>query len=252
MQDNEKKQIGAGFIIGLLVMIAGGLLLLGTLGYSIGFRIEDYWPVLLIVIGLVKILQPRRGRQILWGFVLLLLGVLFQLKNLDIIYFHFHELWPILLIIIGYHIARGSVWRSSRWRHRTIMDGRAEAGAPKQDACFEKAETVDRDVVHVSTTMGGGRYTYLSKKLRGGEVSVVMGGCALDLRQADMEGTEMILEARTVMAGIEIRVPTDWEVIISGSPLMGGIENKTNPSPTPTKRLIIKGSGFMGGIEVKN
>jgi predicted membrane protein len=251
MEEKGKKQFRVGFVIGLLVMIAGALLMLGTFGYQLNFRIEDYWPVLLIVIGLAKILQPRRGRQIFWGFVLLLLGVAFQLKNLDIIYFHFHDLWPILLIIIGYHIARGSVWRSSRYRHHPPTC-RVEESAQEKGFDAGEQETIDRDAIHVSATLGGGRYTYLSKKLKGGDVSVFMGGCALDLRNTDMEGTEMVIEASTFMGGIEIRVPVEWEVMISGSPVLGGIENKTNPVPAPAKRLVIKGSGFMGGIEVKN
>jgi predicted membrane protein len=251
MQEKEKKQFSVGFVIGLLVMIAGALLLLGTFGFPVHFDIKDYWPVLLMVVGLAKIIQPRRGRQIFWGFVLVILGILFQLRILDYIYFHFHDLWPVLLIIIGYHIARGSVWRSSRYRHPRMACGATEsAQSPECDPGTQ--ETVDRDTIRVSAILGGGRYTYLSKNLKGGEVHVAMGGCSLDLRNADMEGTEMTLEARTFMGGIEIKVPAEWEVIISESPVLGGIENKTNPIPSPVKRLIVKGTGFMGGIEVKN
>jgi len=251
MKEKGKKQFSVGFVIGLLVMIAGTLLLLGTFGYPLHFRIEDYWPVLLIVIGLAKIIQPRHGRQIFWGFILLLIGVLFQLRNLDMLYFRFHDLWPFLLILIGYHIARGSVWRSSRHRHGSVACGTGES---TQDNCChsEKQEMVDRDTIHVSAVLGGGRYAYLSKKLKGGDINVTMGGCSLDLRNADMEGSEMTLEARTFMGGIELKVPVEWEVIISESPVLGGIENKTNPVATPAKRLIVKGTGFMGGIEVKN
>jgi len=251
MQEKEKKQFSVGFVIGLLVMFAGALLLLGTFGFPIHFDIKDYWPVLLIVVGLAKIIQPRRGRQIFWGFVLVLLGILFQLRILDYIYFHFHDLWPVLLIIIGYHIARGSLWRSSRFRHPPVICG-AEQNCVSGEGDSGKSETVDRDIIRVSAILGGGRYTYLSKKLKGGEIHVALGGCAVDLRNADMEGTEMTLEARTFMGGIEIKIPAEWEVIISESPVLGGIENKTNPVQAPTKRLIIKGTGFMGGIEVKN
>lgn len=249
MREKEKKEFSVGFVIGLLVMIAGALLLLGTFGFPIHFDIKDYWPVLLMVVGLAKILQPRHGHQIFWGFVLLLLGVAFQLKNLDIIYFRFHDLWPFVLIIIGYHIARGSVRRTSRYRAACCRAAEDPAG---QGPVAQNSETVDQEVVHVHTTLGGGRYTYLNKKLKGGDISVFMGGVALDLRQTDMEGPEIVMDVRVFMGGIEIFVPIEWEVVLQGSPVMGGIENKTRPVPAPLKRLIVKGSGMMGSIEVKN
>jgi hypothetical protein len=45
-----------------------------------------------------------KTKNIIWGLVLVLIGVLFILKNLDIIYFSWHgiwRLWPMLLVLIG-------------------------------------------------------------------------------------------------------------------------------------------------------
>jgi hypothetical protein len=45
-----------------------------------------------------------KTKNIIWGFVLVLIGVLFILKNLDIIYFSWHsiwKLWPLVLVMIG-------------------------------------------------------------------------------------------------------------------------------------------------------
>jgi hypothetical protein len=45
-----------------------------------------------------------KAKNIIWGFILVLIGVLFILKNLDIIYFSWHslwKLWPLVLIMIG-------------------------------------------------------------------------------------------------------------------------------------------------------
>lgn len=45
-----------------------------------------------------------KTKNIIWGLVLVLIGGLFILKNLDIIYFSWHgiwRLWPVVLVLIG-------------------------------------------------------------------------------------------------------------------------------------------------------
>jgi len=54
------------------------------------------------------------------------------------------------------------------------------------------------------------------------------------------------------MGGVEIRVPREWSVVVNGSPVLGGIEDKTIPPMMPGKRLVIDGSVIMGGVEITN
>jgi hypothetical protein len=45
-----------------------------------------------------------KAKNVIWGLILVLIGVLFILKNLDIIYFSWYsiwKLWPVVLVIIG-------------------------------------------------------------------------------------------------------------------------------------------------------
>lgn len=45
-----------------------------------------------------------KAKNVIWGLVLVIIGVLFILKNLDIIYFSWHSiwrLWPLVLVLIG-------------------------------------------------------------------------------------------------------------------------------------------------------
>jgi hypothetical protein len=45
-----------------------------------------------------------KAKNIIWGLVLVLIGVLFILKNLDIIYFSWYslwKLWPLVLVLVG-------------------------------------------------------------------------------------------------------------------------------------------------------
>lgn len=54
-----------------------------------------------------------KAKNIIWGLVLVLIGVLFILRNLDIIYFSWHSLWrlwPVVLVLIGVVIIPVKEW----------------------------------------------------------------------------------------------------------------------------------------------
>ncbi len=54
-----------------------------------------------------------RYRNIFWGVILILIGVLFTLENLNLIYFDFRELWrlwPVVLILWGVSILPAGKW----------------------------------------------------------------------------------------------------------------------------------------------
>jgi hypothetical protein len=80
----------------------------------------------------------------------------------------------------------------------------------------------------------------------------VMGGADLDFRQAVTTESVLVLTAVAVMGGIDIIVPEDWTVSMSGFALMGGRDITTYSEPTvPRVHLHIRGWALMGGIDVK-
>jgi hypothetical protein len=90
-------------------------------------------------------------------------------------------------------------------------------------------------------------------EFRGADLTAIMGGCEIDLRQASVApGQEAVVDVFAFWGGIEMRVPEDWTVVSRVTPLMGGIEDQTRPSPTASKRLQVRGFAIMGGISIKN
>ena len=77
-----------------------------------------------------------------------------------------------------------------------------------------------------------------------------MGGCELDLTEADIVHSPAIIDAFVMWGGIEIYVPDKWEVVGEVVPFMGGFEMKTGAG-SPERRLIVRGGVVMGGIEIK-
>jgi hypothetical protein len=80
----------------------------------------------------------------------------------------------------------------------------------------------------------------------------VMGGVELDLREAQFSEPEVTLHAYTLMGGIQITVPEDVDVDVSGIAFMGGFDhNASGPGVPGAPRLRVIGFAMMGGVEVK-
>jgi uncharacterized protein DUF1707/cell wall-active antibiotic response 4TMS protein YvqF len=80
----------------------------------------------------------------------------------------------------------------------------------------------------------------------------VMGGVELDLREAQFAEPEVTIHAYTVMGGVEITVPEDVEVDVSGFAFMGGFDhNASGPGAPGAPRVRVLGFALMGGVDVR-
>jgi len=224
-------------IVGLVVVCIGILFLLENLGIVIGINIWDFWPVALILIGLSHIFRSSETRQAFSGAIFIIVGVLLLLNNLDILSFSMRIFWPVIVIVLGIAILKNAVWGSHK--------------APSPSDNFD-----------LSFIFGGGEHRFASDRFKGGKLFAFMGGGTIDLRDADIQVDDhAVIDLFAFMGGIEIIIPRHWDVNIQGTPILGGIDNKTviiskeeiaaHPEKA-IKKLTIKGMAIMGGIEVKN
>jgi hypothetical protein len=80
----------------------------------------------------------------------------------------------------------------------------------------------------------------------------VMGGVELDLREAQFSEPVVTLHAYAVMGGIQITVPEDVDVDVSGLALMGGFDhNASGPGVPGAPQIRVLGFALMGGVEVR-
>ena len=94
-------------IAGALLLLLGGLFALQNLGIVRAGHLGDYWPLLLVWVGLSRMLGPRR-RHFASGLVIFVMGVFFQLDRLDVIWVPMQHFWPLLLIAIGFGLIADS------------------------------------------------------------------------------------------------------------------------------------------------
>lgn len=217
-------------ITGLLIIAVGVLFLLDHLGFLRAGDYVRYWPVLLVVYGLSRMIG-RRGRGIMAGGFFLVIGVFLLLQKLDLIAFSIWEYWPVLLVVIGAMLVRRAFGRHT------------ESGG-------DGGESGDSQV-NVFVMLGGIERKNSSKNFTGGEITAILGGCELDLRGATMANDEAVIDIFTFWGGIDIKVPEGWTVSVESMPLMGGCEDKTESKEGGTrKHLVIKGFVVMGGLEI--
>jgi hypothetical protein len=108
------------------------------------------------------------------------------------------------------------------------------------------------DWISAFAVMAGFERSNNSRNFRGGDLTAIMGGCQIDLRQAALQAPASI-DVFVMWGGIELRVPEDWTVELRGIPLLAGFVDKSRPPAMATeKRLIIRGMALMGGVEIKN
>ena len=90
-------------------------------------------------------------------------------------------------------------------------------------------------------------------RIEGGTTAIaVMGGCHLDLREAELEGPEVTINALAFMGGINIFVPDDVVVEVTGFSFMGGRNVRAAKTPPPPGAQIvhIRAFSMMGGLNV--
>jgi Domain of unknown function (DUF5668) len=100
---------------GVLLLFLGTVFVLQNLGYVRAGRLADYWPLLLVWVGLTRMLS-RQG-TVASGFVIFALGVFFQLDRLDVIFVPMRLFWPALLIVIGFGLIADAVMGRRVGRH---------------------------------------------------------------------------------------------------------------------------------------
>ena len=69
-------------------------------------------------------------------------------------------------------------------------------------------------------------------------------------------GLVMIVDVRATFGGIEILVPSDWDIKNEIQPIFGSVEDQRTiriiPNVFNRKTLVLQGSCFCGGIEIKS
>ena len=216
--------------VGITLIIIGVFFILDTFNImEFGGIISDWWPGIFIIVGLIKLQGQDTGA----GLIFILIGALLLLTIHDIVEWNsIWRLWPLILIFIGLSmIFKG---RRNKWK-------------------LTNEKTTGDDYIHSNAVFGGSEHSITSQNFRGGETMALFGGVELDLRRAQISDDGCKIHATALFGGVEIIVPDDWNVIITGTPIFGGIDSKSRrrSDAKSGKDLYIHCTVAFGGVEIK-
>jgi predicted membrane protein len=215
---------------GLVILTLGLLALLDNFGIVHIDSIWRFWPLVLVAVGLAKLIGPRGFQTHFGGFILLIVGVWLLLENIGVWHHSLIEIWPVFVVLIGVRLIWGGMGRIPQ--------------SSSQDATSR---------VTPFAMLGGNEQQSSSQDFRGGAANAILGGCKVDLRQASIKEGPAILDAFALWGGVEIFVPRSWNIVVRGTPILGGFEDKTAaPTEGGGPTLIVTGAAIMGGVEIKN
>lgn len=221
--------IGKRSIIGVFILLLGVVFFLDTLdilpisGYNL---FHSYWPLLLIMIGVLTLFDKTSNNG--FSIILIIVGMFYQLKKLGYIFHNvslWSLIWPTVLIIVG-------IW--------FIF--------PK------KKHEVSSDTLNNTVLFSGGDIYSKSNNFKGGELTALFGGLDVDLRDAVIQGSEPVeIDIFTAFGGIDMKVPDDWTVEVKCIPLFGGWDNKHRRRSGENiygPVLVVKGIILFGGLDI--
>src|SRR5262245_13211580 len=252
MSPEPRLTVTPQLTVGICIMLFGVLLTLDRLqivSTTVSFRL---WPVVLIGLGawIVSRRPDPNGR--VGGYGLMFLGGWLLLNSLGLVRVRIWELfWPLVITFIGWSLIMQTLGRPGlmpRLRRRWA------------EAIDDSAARNSNGSVSLFAAMGGSRRASSDKPFRGGEMTAIMGGCQLDLRQATLAvGEDAVINILSVMGGHEIYVPPDWTVDTHVVPLLGGVQDKRLPLARPPTasnespgRLVLRGIVIMGGLVLRS
>lgn len=210
--------------------------------------------------------QSKAFKRIAFGFVLVVVGILFMLRKMNFIdpaVEHWLFTWQMLLIAIGFvnlfsrdsYVAglilimigtfflvpevltipfnfAAMFWPLLLVGAGVLMILKHSIGSSKSTSkcCYngmqEKETTLNDDGFLEDFNLFGGTKRRINSVFKGGKFVNVFGGSELDLSQATLGDNVAIIEVICVFGGVTFKIPSDWEVQVEVVPVLGGFSDK--------------------------
>jgi len=228
------KSRGSGItkILGTLLILFGAVIILEDY-YYFYFDFWDFWPLILVVIGVKKITDDNK--DYVFGGLLIAAGLFFLGNNLNLLpYFLEDNFFAFLLIVIGVFIIsqKGLI-------HRVNLD-----------------EVVSDDFININAIFGSNERVVDSKEFSGGDCTAIFGSIDIDFRRSDIKDGGQPLYLNIIFGGITLYVPDDWNVVFECTTIFGSNEDnrkfRNEMEKDSSKSLVVKGLCLFGGTEIKS
>lgn len=204
-----------------ILLIVVGILFLGRnmdwWDFSIFF--DGWWTLFLIIPSLISLVR-REG--IATSFLILILGVLMLLASQEVI--EWDTVWkvfvPIIIIVVGL----------------SIILGNKRVRSPKSNAKEYLAifSSVEETIDEIKSDF---------------KVTSIFGGVELDLRNVKLK-EDLVIDCFSLFGGIDIRLPKDVKLEVSGLPIFGGSESRYRGNENSKVTVYIHHTTIFAGVDL--
>ena len=227
----------------------------------------------------MKETQRITGRMV-WGLVVLTLGVLWTLDNLgQIDASQVLRWWPLVPLAWGVLLLSGMngrknpragwIWTAigaysilrplgianadvfDFWPLVLVFIGwslfyRSWKGAPA-------ATSVSGPRIDASAFLAGSQRKVVTDAFTAIDINSVIAATTLDLRTARIKDGRGEIDVYAMWGGIDLLVPREWKVVSEVTPILGVFQDSTEvPTDPNAPTLYVHGSVVMGGIDLRN
>ena len=226
----------------------------------------------------------NRVSNILWGFVLIIIGIIFGLNALDIADINiFFDGWWTLFIIVPCFI---DLFKNESKTGNIIgliigvalllsCRGILDIGmifkliVPFILVCIglsiifkdslnkkvkDKIKTLNKNKKNdkeYNATFGEQKLDFSDEKFDGCELNAVFGGISCDLRNSTIK-EDCVINASAIFSGITIRVSDNVNVKVTSTSIFGGVSDERKKRNNDSKvTLYINATCLFGGVEIK-
>lgn len=239
-------------IFGMGLLIVGMIWLFDNLGLIDADGFWNYWPLILVAVGVSKLTEVGRTGGWLSSFAWIAVGLWWTAYNLEFVDIHVFDLWPVIFIVGGIVIVRRALMpesynsnrSTSRSRRRSrvrVAVGSLDEETTKEvvDAAKEVAEEIRKGVHEATDEIRRG---FNGEKQPRNSVGGVFGG---NSTSDDHSATGW-----AVCCGVKRRVSDQQFRGGDFTAIMGGVEVDLSRADIDDDEAIIEVLAFWGGIDI--
>jgi len=217
-------------ILGIIILIIGILVLINVLNPDFAIDYSLVWPSALILLCLYSVYKNRRLDTT--PGIGLFLGILILGVNLGIWDSSAYKLiFPGILIVLGITIIVSSI----RFKNNRKL----------------KKEITKNGILTYTGILAGIEEKVTQKEFKGANIYSVFGGVDLDLRNIELK-EDITINAYSIFGGTTLLVPSNYNIKVNSSAILGGNENKSNNKENSKQKTIyINCLSVFGGCEIK-
>jgi predicted membrane protein len=223
----------------------------------------------------------RKFNRILWGIVLIALGTVFALNELEIVSINifFDGWWTLFIIVpsviglltekdktgniitlligVGFLLAARDVFSFSTLFKLcipaiiVIIGFRLIIGAFFKKPKYAPAKnSFNKGGKAHFVLFSGTDANYSGEDFEGCSLTAVFGGIDAHIQNANIDH-DVTINATTIFGGIDIYLPQNVNVEVSSASLFGGVENTRRRTPIENAPTVyIKASAIFGGVDI--